>query len=316
MGHEVTILVDRGLDHFVRDYAWVKPAPRIVRGNLMSGGSNLRSRAGPADLVIGVPIQGVNVAVALARANGCPAWAFLYDPPPLLVKYRGSEGVRETKIAYWNDLRRVILRGKATVVTLGKFNVGPTRKWLGRKDNVTWLYPAVNEAHALPYDKRKPWATWISRIVPHKKFPHALDAIKPFNLHLNAFCARAHPGIVKGRKMGDRVTFYVNQPDTVKFEALAQSMVLVHTATYEGFGMPLIEAMYCGVPVVCYDYPMFREIIAGSPATVLLARDRSHLVNLIGSACNRVVLQQGVFRDTRFGMKRQRERLAELLNAS
>lgn len=38
------------------------------------------------------------------------------------------------------------------------------------------------------------------------------------------------------------------------------ALAMVMPSLYEGFGIPLIEAMACGCPVVCSDIPPFREI--------------------------------------------------------
>jgi len=41
---------------------------------------------------------------------------------------------------------------------------------------------------------------------------------------------------------------------------------LLHTAGAEGFGLPVIEALACGCPVVASDIPVLREV-AGTAAT-------------------------------------------------
>lgn len=47
---------------------------------------------------------------------------------------------------------------------------------------------------------------------------------------------------------GDRCTFYRN----ASYYAL--------TTHYEGFGMPLLEALHCGIPTVAVDIPVLREV--------------------------------------------------------
>lgn len=51
---------------------------------------------------------------------------------------------------------------------------------------------------------------------------------------------------------------HVANPDLPAFYGAAD--VFVFPALYEGFGLPLIEAMACGAPVVCSDSPLFREV--------------------------------------------------------
>jgi len=47
---------------------------------------------------------------------------------------------------------------------------------------------------------------------------------------------------------GDRATFYRN----ASFYAI--------TTHYEGFGMPLLEALHCGIPTIAVDIPVLREV--------------------------------------------------------
>ena len=48
--------------------------------------------------------------------------------------------------------------------------------------------------------------------------------------------------------------------DDVLFQLLQQSAALVYPSLYEGFGIPLLEAMSCGCPVACSNTSSLPEI--------------------------------------------------------
>lgn len=58
---------------------------------------------------------------------------------------------------------------------------------------------------------------------------------------------------VAALELGDSVRFMGRVNEQRKFELLAASDVYVSTALHEGFGIVFLEAMECGLPVVCYD---------------------------------------------------------------
>ena len=60
---------------------------------------------------------------------------------------------------------------------------------------------------------------------------------------------------------------------------------LMQPSVYEGFGLPVIEAMACGCPVVATDIPPFREIADG--AALLVPPDD---VGALASAVRQVVI--------------------------
>jgi glycosyltransferase involved in cell wall biosynthesis len=51
---------------------------------------------------------------------------------------------------------------------------------------------------------------------------------------------------------------YVDDAGLVSYYNRAHA--LIYPSLYEGFGLPIIEAMACGTPVICSDIPVFREI--------------------------------------------------------
>lgn len=53
--------------------------------------------------------------------------------------------------------------------------------------------------------------------------------------------------------MGRKVRFLGNVSDETKFQLLAVSDCYISTAMHEGFGLVFLEAMECGLPIVCYN---------------------------------------------------------------
>lgn len=75
---------------------------------------------------------------------------------------------------------------------------------------------------------------------------------------------------------GDRATFYRN----ASFYAI--------TTHYEGFGMPLLEALHCGIPTVAVDIPVLREV--GGNACAWSKKDASDVAQKLTNVMTDVTL--------------------------
>lgn len=82
--------------------------------------------------------------------------------------------------------------------------------------------------------------------------------------------------------------FWIPSADDTYLRALYEgASLLVFPSLYEGFGLPVLEAMSLGVPVACSDLPVLREV-AGDAARYFDPLD----VDSIGAALGRLVSSQ------------------------
>ena len=52
--------------------------------------------------------------------------------------------------------------------------------------------------------------------------------------------------------------------ESEKYKHLASSKLLIYSSSFEGYGLPPIEAQYVGTPALCSDIPVLREVNKGA----------------------------------------------------
>lgn len=68
---------------------------------------------------------------------------------------------------------------------------------------------------------------------------------------------------LQNKELRSKVTLLGYVPKTQLGALYRSAQACVFPSRLEGFGMPLIEAMACGTPVLCNDTPIFQEIARG-----------------------------------------------------
>lgn len=94
-----------------------------------------------------------------------------------------------------------------------------------------------------------------------------------------------HQAAAVAQKTKVRATGRLDHPATIA--ELAASDVLVFPSEHESYGLPLVEALAMGIPVVCRDIPQFREI-AGEAARYFSGESGSLVAALQACAAREV----------------------------
>ncbi|HEY2845489.1 MAG TPA: glycosyltransferase family 1 protein [Bryobacteraceae bacterium] len=112
----------------------------------------------------------------------------------------------------------------------------------------------------------------VSTLHPHKNVPRLIRAYGrekrdyPLVLAgLRGFHAAAIEKLIRELALQDsvRVTGWVPRDELYRLYQLARAFI--YPSTFEGFGMPVLEALAAGIPTACSDIPPLREV-AGDAA--------------------------------------------------
>ena len=88
---------------------------------------------------------------------------------------------------------------------------------------------------------------------------------------------------------------YLNGSDALLKGLYGKAKALVYTSRYEGFGLPLLEAMECGCPVVCCRASSIPEVTG--PAALFFDPDSPEDL----ASCMQKIVQDSSLRNTMIG---------------
>jgi glycosyltransferase involved in cell wall biosynthesis len=165
-----------------------------------------------------------------------------------------------------------MLRRASAIVTVSRFTCEELVTWMPEVAGKTSV--VHNGSHARPApppgdghgngdgggDSHPPYALMLGTLEPRKNLPLALDALRILrrrgvDLRLVLAGGRSAlldvPALLRKRGLGEPEVTRTGYIDDARVSALlADARVLVFPSLYEGFGMPLLEGMEAGVPVV------------------------------------------------------------------
>jgi glycosyltransferase involved in cell wall biosynthesis len=215
-------------------------------------------------------------------------------------------------------------------------------RWGVAADKITVLYSGVNERFRPVRDKtalaavraryqlgEEPFVLAVGTVQPRKNYEMLIRAFRPLSERSphSLFIAGGRGWLAEGitaeidrQGLGDRARLvgFVDDADLPALYSAAD--LLAFPSLYEGFGLPLLEAMACGTPVVTSNASSLPEVVsspAGEAAVMLSPHDETAwtaaMLRLLGDAEERRRLSvAGLARSREFSWRKAARQLAEL----
>jgi glycosyltransferase involved in cell wall biosynthesis len=255
---------------------------------------------------------------------------------------------------FFNARKRLLVRPLLPVVARGAVAVGTVSE-ASRRDVTALLGVAPERIVMLPgaphpacrppaadeiarvrarYGLTRPYVLTVGTLEPRKNLPMLLRAFDRLRAHSGTAAAELDLVAVGGKGWRDRdlraelalrlssgrvhLLGYVPESDLVALYGGA--VLMAYPSHFEGFGLPVVEAMACGTPVVATDVEALHEVSGGAAILVPPGDDGAlaeQIARLAGDAGAREVARaRGLSRAQAFTWESTAERLWSLAHAT
>jgi glycosyltransferase involved in cell wall biosynthesis len=156
--------------------------------------------------------------------------------------------------------------------------------------------PVADLARVVP---QQPFFLFVGSLLPRRQVALVVEALAQLasEYHFvlvgesdSARCA-ALVSLARQRQIVDRVHCVGHISDQVLDDLYHRALALISPSTYEGFGLPVLEAMRRGLPVIAWDIPVMREV-AQEAIILLPVGDRASLVTAMRRVATEPALRQ------------------------
>jgi glycosyltransferase involved in cell wall biosynthesis len=192
--------------------------------------------------------------------------------------------------------------------------------------------PAILDAIRAQYGLAGPYLLYVGTLQPRKNlarlvesFAKLLEATSQASLSTlqlvlagqKGWLADELLGQVRKLGLGKRVVLTGYVPDADLPALLSGALAFVFPSLYEGFGLPVLEAMACGTPVVCSNTSSLPEV-AGDAALMVDPLDTEAMAEALACVAGEEelrnsLIERGFARVRRFSWQRTAEQVLSVL---
>lgn len=246
---------------------------------------------------------------------------YSHPTPPKDLPWWVRGGWRVFHKVYWPQ--RVLLNHADRVVTVSETVKKEIKKFrlTDKPVDVVYNAPLDIKNHDKPVKVPKKELVYMGNFIPYKNAElliEAMEHLPEYKLHLVSFISQQREEQLKSlAKNPAQVKFWRGVSDEHYTKLLRSSAALVTATKAEGFGIPVVEAMEQGTPVICSDIPILHEV--GGKAALYFnpnsTKDFARQVRkLEDTKLRQSLIEAGHKQSKKFSWEKSAKKLLEIIN--
>lgn len=235
------------------------------------------------------PLEPIWLSWVLARLRPRAYFSPGFNPPlrspvPLvftihdLIHLRFPEETSVNKRVYYSLVVRPAAGRAYRVLTVSEFSKQEILEWAGLPEEKVLVVGNGVGSEFSPEGKRHvpgyPYLFYVGNLKPHKNLQRLLEAFARSGLsgEVRLLCTgnldESSLRLIRDKGLDNCVIFKGIIPDEELPAYYRGALALVFPSLYEGFGLPALEAMACGTPVVTSGITALPEVVGDAAVVV------------------------------------------------
>lgn len=174
-----------------------------------------------------------------------------------------------------------------TVSNFSKNRILANFKWYKKNIFITYNGLSKGLLNSKIEATKKDYIVFVGNVKKHKGLMCLLDAIKDTNIKLlivgDKENFRTYDERIEKSLNNENVVFSGRVNDEKLIEIVSNAKFLIQPSTYEGFGIPPLEAIYMGTKPIISDIDVFKEVYDKLDVEFFKVNDSTDLLNKINT---------------------------------
>ena len=216
------------------------------------------------DFVIGYQRNTAIRASKFSRKFNLKSALCIFETPTWLGKQLGELWIKDYRLMHksWVDFKKAILNANF-LFTISEITAQETNEWAGRAVDAViplgYAKPQISSNH-----NKLDQIIYIGRLVKAKNVDEIIRAIAKTKSSIKLIVCgdgdEKNNLICLAESLNVNCEFLGDIVGDEKWKLISESKFMVFPSSFEGFGIPPMEALACGIPCICSDIPILKEV--------------------------------------------------------